>query len=45
MEDFLNCVSTRKKPKCNEDEAFIEGITCIMSVEAYKQKKTGTLGP
>lgn len=37
--DFLNCVRTREKPRCNEDEAFIEVATLLMSVEAYKQKR------
>jgi predicted dehydrogenase len=39
MEDFLNCVRSRKRPKCNEDEAFVEAVTCIMSVIAYKEKR------
>jgi predicted dehydrogenase len=39
MEDFCNCVRTRKKPKCNEDEAFIEAVTCIMSAVAYKERR------
>ena len=40
MEDFIQCVKSRNKPKCNEDEAFVEAITCIMSVVAYKTKQT-----
>ncbi|MCX8035759.1 MAG: Gfo/Idh/MocA family oxidoreductase [Candidatus Sumerlaeia bacterium] len=40
MQDFFNCIRTGGKPKDNEDEAFIEAVTCIMSVEAYKQKRT-----
>ena len=39
MEDFFNCVRSRQKPKDNEDEAFIEAVTCIMSVEAYFRKR------
>jgi predicted dehydrogenase len=39
MVDFLNCVRTRQKPNCNEDEAFIETATYVMSVEAYKQRR------
>ena len=39
MEDFFNCVRNRKKPKCNEDEAFIEAVSCIMSVIAYEKKR------
>jgi hypothetical protein len=39
MQDFINCVRSRKKPKCNEDEAFIETATFMMSVAAYRQKR------
>jgi len=39
MEDFFNAVRTRKPPRCNEDEAFIEAATLLMSVESYKQKR------
>ncbi len=39
MDDFLNCVRTREKTQCNEDEAFIEAATLLMSVESYKQKR------
>jgi len=37
--DFLTCVRTRGVPQCNEDEAFIETATLLMSVEAHKQKR------
>ncbi|MBI1387731.1 MAG: hypothetical protein GC154_04725 [bacterium] len=40
MQDFFNCMRSRKKPKDNEDEAFAEAITCIMSVESYFKKRT-----
>lgn len=39
MQDFFNCVRSRKAPKCNEDEAFIETATFVMSVVAYNQKR------
>ena len=39
LSDFLNCVRTRGKTQCNEDEAFIETATLLMSVEAYRQKR------
>jgi hypothetical protein len=39
FQDFLNCVRTRGKTQCNEDEAFIEAATLLMSVEAYKQQR------
>ena len=40
MQDFFNCVRPREKPRCNEDKAFIETAVLIMSLEAYKQKRT-----
>ena len=40
MQDFIDCIHTREHPKCNEDEAFVEAVTCIMSVEAYKQQRS-----
>jgi predicted dehydrogenase len=39
LQDFLNCVRTRGRTQCNEDEAFIETATLMMSVEAYRQKR------
>jgi predicted dehydrogenase len=37
--DFLRCVRTREKPQCNEDEAFIEAVTLLMSFESHRQKR------
>lgn len=39
LTDFLQCVRTREKPQCNEDEAFIEAVTLLMSFESYQQKR------
>ncbi|MBD3268428.1 hypothetical protein GF373_17310 [bacterium] len=39
MQDFFNCVRSRKKPKCHVDEAFVEAATAIMSVKALKEKR------
>ncbi len=39
MNDFLNCVRTGERPKCNEDEAFIEVVTLLMSVASYHEKR------
>lgn len=39
MQDFFNCVRSRQKPKCNQDEAFIKSVTFLMSLEAYQQKR------
>jgi predicted dehydrogenase len=39
MEDFLQCVRTGQKPRCDEDEAFIETVTYMMSMESYHKKR------
>ena len=36
--DFLDCVRTREKPRCDEDEAFIETAVIAMSMEAFRRK-------
>lgn len=39
LEDFFNCMRSRKKPKCDEDEAFVETATFAMSVESYMRRR------
>jgi hypothetical protein len=39
MEDFLSSVRTRERTLCNEDEAFIEAVTLLMSNESYRQQR------
>ncbi len=39
MDDFLQCVRTGARPKCHIDEAFIEGVTYLMSVISYHEKR------
>ncbi len=39
MQDFLRCVRTGERPKCNEDEAFIEAVAYLMSVQSYHGKR------
>ncbi len=39
MQDFFDCVRSRKKPKCNEDQAFIEAVTFIMSYVSLREKR------
>lgn len=39
MNDFLRCVRTGETPKCNVDEAFIEVVTLLMSVQSYHEKR------
>lgn len=39
MQNFIDCVRNRKRTKCNEDEAFIEAATFLMSATAYHEKR------
>jgi predicted dehydrogenase len=39
LTDFLNCVRTREKTQCNEDEAFIEAVILLMSFESHRQQR------
>jgi hypothetical protein len=39
MDDFLRCVRTGERPRCNEDEAFVEVVTLLMSVISYHEKR------
>jgi predicted dehydrogenase len=39
MHDFLECVRTGERPRCNVDEAFIEVATYLMSVRSYHEKR------
>ena len=39
MQDFFNCVRSRGRPRCNEDEAFIEVATFLLSIAAYKARR------
>lgn len=39
MQDFFNSVRSREKPKCDEDQAFIETATLVMAVTALNEKR------
>jgi predicted dehydrogenase len=39
MQDFFNCVRSRKKTKCNEDEGYIETVTYLMAVKSLREKR------
>lgn len=39
MDDFLECVRTGNRPKCNEDEAFVEAVVALLSVAAHREKR------
>jgi hypothetical protein len=39
MQNFFDCVRSREKPNCNEDEAYIETTTIVMAVESFMKKR------
>jgi predicted dehydrogenase len=39
FQNFIDCVRTRQRPRCNEDDAFEEAVTAIMSVISYKEQR------
>ncbi len=39
MEDWIDCVRTRKTPRCGVDRAFEEAATLVLSLEAYRQER------
>jgi predicted dehydrogenase len=39
MLDWIQCVRSRGVPKCSTDEAFIESVTYLMSVESHRQQR------
>jgi len=42
MQNFIDCVRTRQRPRCNEDDGLEEAVACIMSVIAFKEKRQVT---
>ncbi len=39
IEDFIQSVRSRQKPKCDEDQAFIEAAIIVMATIAYKENR------
>lgn len=39
MQDFFNCVRSRKATKCNEDEGYIETVTYLMAVKSLRENR------
>lgn len=39
MQDFFNCVRSRKRTKCNEDEGYVETVTYLMALKSLQQKR------
>jgi len=45
MENFIDCVRTRERTRCNEDDGFEVSVTSIMSVIAANEKRQVTWDP
>jgi len=39
IQDFLDCIRTGQRPRCDVDRAFEEAATVVMSVEAYRRER------
>jgi predicted dehydrogenase len=39
MQEFFDCVRSRKPTKCNADEGFIETVTYLMAVKSLREKR------
>jgi hypothetical protein len=39
MTDFIDCVRSRRVPRCGVDRAYEEAVALLMSVEAYKRER------
>ena len=45
VQNFVDCIRTRGRTRCNEDDAFEEAVTCMMSTIAYKEKRQVSWDP
>ena len=39
IQDFLDCIRTGQRPRCDVDRAFEEAAAVVMSVEAYRRER------
>jgi predicted dehydrogenase len=39
MRDFIDCIRSGQRPRCDIDRAWEEAVTIVMSVEAYKRER------
>ena len=39
VQDFVDCIRTRGKTRCNEEIAFQEAVTCMMTDRSFKEKR------
>ncbi len=45
MQNFFDCVRSRERTRCNEDDGFDEAVTLVMSVVSYREKRMVTWDP
>jgi hypothetical protein len=45
MQNFIDCVRSRERTRCNEDDGFDEAVTLVMSVISYREKRMVTWDP
>lgn len=38
MQNFIDCIRSRERPRCDVDRAFEEAVALIMSVESYRRE-------
>jgi predicted dehydrogenase len=38
MQNFVDCIRSRERPRCHVDRAFEEAVALIMSVESYRRE-------
>jgi predicted dehydrogenase len=39
LQNFIDCVRSRERTRCNEDDGFEEAVTLVMSVLAYRERR------
>jgi hypothetical protein len=37
MQDFVDCIRSRERPRCHVDRAFEEAVALLMSLESYRR--------
>ena len=45
MDDFLDCIKSRKKPHLNADSAYRVMVAIALSIESYREKKVKIFDP
>ncbi len=38
-QNLIDCIRTGERPRCDEDRAFEEAVTVVMSIEAYRRRR------